>query len=428
MLQLLHNVNHNIMPSLEIYQLDHSHALEKLEEHYLEYGGAKTGSGLNATVVFHSAFKGCVQWHFTPEEIINLNLFNVTDLNTKTWAVLVNVEIVHKLLMKGVNPENIFFYSDCPWRTEWAKKILDVSNILMLPDCNNKKEFKRYIKMTEKKVDFVLNNVPFGMFKEFKELAQKLAKEKALIISGSRDYHNGSAFENVEYYKYLGACFPTAKITASVAVVNPKGVTHLNIVNSNGKIYTVAPNPEVTPGDNIDIWIFATDVVNKKLPGYTKAEKGMIDRKSSRIVVDGIPVIFSAGKNGEDFTIENQATTTQSLVKDNTKFCWATIDPLQQDLIGGLGKHKVVVTHAANEPGHLGNPKYAGPTWGCGVNCWFIECVDEDDAKECIKYLTHSDVVKLVKGLKSSVTSNSKAVWKQIPHHTHASSWISEYA
>ena len=32
--------------------------------------------------------------------------------------------------------------------------------------------------MTEKKVDFVLNNVPFGMFKEFKELAQKLDQYK----------------------------------------------------------------------------------------------------------------------------------------------------------------------------------------------------------------------------------------------------------
>lgn len=393
-----------------------------------KFGGGPKPTGLKASLVSHPAFSGCVQWHFTPEVVIDFDLFNVVNLNTKTWAVLVNVEIVHYLIMRGVDPKNIFFYSDCHWRVEWAKKVLDESNILMLPDCKDKKEFKRYIKMTEKKVDFVLNNVPFGMFKEFKELAQKLAKEKALIISGSRDYHNGNAFGNVEYYKYLGACFPTAKITASVAIVNPNGVTQLNIVDSNGKSHTVSPNPEVTPGDDIDVWVFATSVVNKKLPGYINAEKGTIDRKSSKIVTGGIPVIFSAGKNGEDFTIENQATTAQSLIKDNTKFCWATIDHSQQNLIGGLGKHKVVVTHAANEPGHLGNPKYAGPTWGCGTNCWFIECVDEDDANECIKYLTHPDVVKLVKGLKSSVTSNSKAVWKQIPHHTQASSWIKNYA
>jgi hypothetical protein len=411
-----------------IPKVDHQGAVDILKSAYRKFGGTKTFPGLNPTCIAHPNFEGCVQWHFTPEEVIDFDLFNVTDLNTKAWGVLVNVEKIHYLMMRGVDPKNIFYWADCEWRATWAKKVLGESNIFMLPNCSEKIKFRRYIKMAEKKVDFVLNNVPFGMFKEFKELAQKLAREKVLIISGSRDYHNGGAFENVEVYKYLGACFPTAKITASVAFVNPNGVTQLTIVSGDGKTYTVAPNPEVTPGDNIDVWIFATDVVNKKLPGYVNAEKGTIDRKSSRVVVDGIPVIFSAGKNGEDFTIENQATTPQSLIKDNTKFCWAIIDPLQQDLIGGLGKHKVVVTHAANEPGHLGNPKYAGPTWGCGVNCWFIECADEDDAKECIKYLTHPDVIKLVKGLKSSVVSNSKAVWKQIPHHAQASNWINNYA
>ena len=76
-----------------------------------------------------------------------------------------------------------------------------------------------------------------------------------------------------------------------------------------------------------------------KLPGYVNAEKGKIDRKGSIIDPKGIPVIYSAGKNGEDFTDENRAVNVNDLVKDNTKFCWATVDQSQKDLIGGLGKH-----------------------------------------------------------------------------------------
>lgn len=410
---------------MKLSSLSNQDQLDQLIKWYREFGGNKKGSGLKDHLLTHPGFKGCVQWHPTPEECFDINRFETN----KTYGVIINIDLIHKLKKHGIDVDNIKFYSDCEWKSKWAIDVcgLGSSNVILLPT-HNKKELKRFIKMAKKTVDYVLNNVPFGLFKEFKELAQKLAKEKALIISGSRDYHNGLAFENVEYYKYLGACFPTAKITASMAIVNPNGVTQLNIVDGQGNIHTVAPNPEVAPGDDINVWVHATNILNMKLPGYVNAEKGEIDRKGSIIDPNGIPVIYSAGKNGENFTDENRAVNVNDLVKDNTKFCWATVDQSQKDLIGGLGKHKVVVTHAANEPGHLGNPKYAGPEWGCGTNCWYIVCNDEADAKECIKYLNHPEVVMLVKGLKSSVTSNSKAVWKKIPHHSQAKNWIKNYA
>jgi hypothetical protein len=351
---------------------------------------------------------------FMPQELVDASLSHLNYSN-RSVLVLFNIEFVVSLLYTyNVPASAITFYADHINKIKIAQKL----NVNVVTD----------LKTLNMKFDFVVLNPPFGKFKEFKALSESLAKEKALIISGSRDYHNNEkAFENVEYYKYLGDCFPTAKITASLAIVNPKGAQQLVIVDGSGAVHTVAPNPEVTPGDDIGVWSFATGVLSKKLAGYIDVEKGQIDRKSSIINPSGIPVIFSAGKNGEDFTIENQATSTQTLIKDNTKFCWAMIDPSQVNLIGGLGLHKVVVTHAANEPGHLGNPKYAGPGWGCGTNCWFIKCNSKKDADECIRYLTHPDVVKLVKGLKSSVTSNSKAVWKKIPHHSHAKKWIPNY-
>lgn len=406
--------------------LTNQEQLEELHRLYLLYSDGS--SGLNKTVRHHPGFAGCLQWVFTPD-IIDIQMLPMLDSISEQWGIVINVELIHRLKIKGIDVANIIFYADCEWRAQWAKKIcgLPDRNVHMLPNGHNKKILRNYIKTMKKSVDFVLNNVPFGMFKDFKDLAQNLAKKKAIIISGSRDYHNGTAFENVEYYKFLGDCFPTAKITASLAIVDPNGVSKLKIIDDNNVEHIVMPNPEVTPGNDIDIWMFATSVINKTLPGYNNAEKGEIDRKGSIIVPSGIPVIFSAGRNGEDFVEKNRATNIQDLVKDTTKLCWATIDQSQLPLIGGIGKHKVVVTHAANEPGHLGNPKYAAPDWGCGVNCWYIECTSKDDAIDCIQYLNCPEVLKLVKGLKSSVTSNSKAVWNKIPHHTYAKSWIPNY-
>jgi hypothetical protein len=352
---------------------------------------------------------------YTPKEIIEDGLNNLS-LDNKTVLVLYNVEFVIVLIDKfNADPNNITFVSDNDTKTNLINRF----GVRVKTDTKD---------MNKKSFDYVVLNPPFGMFKEFKNLAQDLAKEKALIISGTRDYHNGNAFENVEYYKYLGECFPTAKITASLAIIDPNGTDSLTVVDSNNVSHKVAANPKVAPGDDIDIWSFATDVLDQKLSGYDNAKKGKIDRMSSIIESDGIPVIYSAGKKGEEFTKDNQAPDTEKLVKENTKYCWATVSHTQKDIIGGLGYHKVVVTHAANEPGHLGNPKYAGPDWGCGSNCWYIECDSKQDAEKCINYLNHPDVVKLVKGLKSSVLSNSKAVWKKIPHHSKASSWIENYA
>jgi hypothetical protein len=407
-------------------QLELEGKLDLFKSWYRVWGGNKKGSGLIEPCLSHLAFIGCKQWQFT-----DINLFDINRLvwNEETkWGVIINHELVVQLMLLGVKSSNITFYSDCKFRSDLVSKKLNGTTVIDLP--NDKKEIKRFIKSMKTsppEINYVLNNVPFGKFKEFKELAETIASDKALIISGSRDYHNGSAFDNVELYKYLGKCFPTAKITASLAIVNPKGTSKLTVIDGDGISHLTNPNPCVTPGNDINIWKFAINVLAQSLPGYEDAEKGNIDRKGSRIDPNGIPVIFSAGNQGAEFDDVNRALTTAQLVKDNTKYCWATVDPALSNLIGGLGVHKVVVTHAANEPGHLGNPKYVDPSTGCGMNCWYIICQDKTDANECIKYLTHPDVVKLVKGLKSSVTSNSKAVWKKIPHHSTAKKWIKNY-
>jgi hypothetical protein len=403
MLQLLHTetIKHNIMLTPEI---DHHEACKALKDAYRKFGGGPKQSGLKETVARHPAFAGCVQWHFTPEEIIDLDLFNVTDLNTKTWAVLINIEIVHYLLMRGVNTKNIFFYSDCLWRTEWAKTVLDDSNILILPT-QDKEEFERYIKMAEKKVDFVLNNVPFGMFKEFKKLALKLAKEKALIIAGTRDYSNRKSFENVEYYKYLGECFPTAQILASLAIINPAGATITNVIDKTGKIHPVATDTMQAPGEDIEGWLLATKVSYLELPGYN-AQMGSLYYEKTIEDPTGTPCIFTVGESGDDNNFGRTKRINQfDLLK--TK---------------GIGLHKLVISKTGT-PGKLGAMKYADPTWVCGFGTYFIVFSSKEEVLSAIQYCKSAEVTKLVKGVKPNTVVNGQAMWKQIPHHSQAAKW-----
>ena len=274
-------------------------------------------------------------------------------------------------------------------------------------------------------INYVMNNVPFGLLKEFKELAETIATEKALIIAGSRDFQDTNNFENVEFYEYLGSCFPTAKIEASSCIVNPKGASSLIIRDQDGINHTTSTNPSVPPGKDFGVWNFAESVVNKKLKGYTDISKGKLTRQDAIVDPSGVPVVFSGGREGEEFDSSNEALNTESLGKA-TKYCWAKISNYNQDIVG-IGLHKVVVTNIGPDVGHLGHPKYLNPSWGCANGAWMIPCRDKAEAEDIIKYLTHPDTIKLIKGLKPGVVSNSKRVFEKIPMHTEASNWIKNY-
>lgn len=371
----------------------------------------------------HKGFVGCLQWQFTPEAIVDLNNFD----KEKEYAVVINLEFIHYLIKYGVNRSNIKFYTDCDWKSAWAIKIagIDPTNVITL-SFKDSKEIKEFIKMAPKSVDYVLNNVPFGMFKEFKSLAEQLAKEKALIISGSRDYHNNEkSFENVEIYKYLGDCFPTAKIVASLAILNPNGAKSFNIIDSKGISHVVKRNHAIAPSTNVQDYIWALNILDKKLPGYTKFKTGGLYRKDAKFDANGVKVAFTMGKASSPFDSSNYGSSYSDIQKQQT--AWSTVELSQQHLLGGFGEHAIGISYMANEPGHLGNVKYMPPDMGCGEKTYWHPVTDEQDAEAAIKYLNHPDVIRLVSVLKSCVSSNSKETFSLIPHHYYAKSWIQNY-
>lgn len=350
---------------------------------------------------------------FMPQEIVDSSLSQF-DYNRKTVLVLFNVEFVISLLYTyNVQPNSITFYADHLNKIKIAER-MNVNVITSLESLNMK-------------FDYVVLNPPFGKFKEFKTLSESMAKEKALIISGSRDYHNNaSSFDKVEYYKYLGDCFPTAKIVASVAITNPNGAKSFIVEDSNGNQHNIVRNHPIPPGSNIQDYIWALNILDLKLPGYNKFQTGNLYRKDAKFDINGVKVAFTMGKAGASFNEENYGDSYDNIQKQKT--AWSTVDASQQSLLGGYGVHAIGISYMANEPGHLGNVKYLAPEIGCGEKTYWHPVDSKLDAEEAIKYLNHPDVIRLVSVLKSSVSSNSKETFSLIPHHSQAKLWIPNYA
>lgn len=349
---------------------------------------------------------------FMPQELVDASL-NQFDFDNRSILVLFNIEFVVSLLYTyNVPASSITFYADHVNKIKIAQK-LNINVITSLKPLNMK-------------FDFVVLNPPFGKFKEFKTLSESLAKEKALIISGSRDYHNNEkAFENVEYYKYLGDCFPTAKIVASLAIVNPNGAKTFTVEDEHGIQHIVSRNHPIPPGKNIQDYIWALNVLNLTLSGYDKFQTGNLYRKDAIFDANGVKIAFTMGRAGAAFDQDNYGNSYNEIQKQKT--AWSTVNVSQQGQLGGYGLHAIGISYMANETGHLGNVKYLPPDMGCGEKSYWHPVADQADALEAIRYLNHPDVVRLVSVLKSSVSSNGKETFSLIPHHSHAKTWIPNY-
>lgn len=349
---------------------------------------------------------------FMPRKLVDNVLSNLS-FNNRSILVLFNIEFVISLLYTyNVPATSITFYADHANKIKIAKNLR--VNVASTP------------KPVNMKFDYVVLNPPFGKFKEFKSLSESLAKERALIISGSRDYHNNEkAFENVEYYKYLGDCFPTAKIVASLAIVNPAGAKTFTVEDEQGVQHTVSRNHPIPPGKNVQDYIWALNVLNLKLPGYTKFQTGSLYRKDAIFDANGVKVAFTMGRAGADFDQDNYGNSYNEIQKQKT--AWSTVSISQQKQLGGYGYHAIGISYMANETGHLGNVKYLPPDMGCGEKSYWHPVLDQKDAQEAIRYLNHPDVIRLVSVLKSSVSSNSKETFSLIPHHSQAKKWIPNY-
>jgi hypothetical protein len=376
--------------------------LRLLESKMLEYGNK---GDLHSDYRNNLAFDGYQQWAWTNPDCLDLPPPDVLALNS-TWAVMLNLEFVHKLLQLGLPKEHLHFFADCKFRAQWAKQYCGLleSNVYLLP--SNIKEYKEFLKPMSKKFDGVFVNPPFKYCKEFRTLAKDMSTRYVWMITKTDHMDDVRRFDDVVYFKHLGdKAFKEQIITCSFLIDLQKSV------NDNIRIVDVTGNSKdvqsivLPPGPSLNDWEYASKVISLGLPTYNAGGGYVGQGEATKVKFGGVKCIWRCGPVGGEFE-------------------WDMIDNKHKDQVYGLGKHKIIVSKMTSV-GNLGDVKYAPPEFGVGSTCYRVELDSKEDCEAAIEYLNTPQVKKLLKGIKTMTASSSNKIWSKIPHHSEKDKWFS---
>lgn len=325
---------------------------------------------------------------FTPRFLVE-DMISRTD-KSKTYLVLFNIEIAISLVYSyNVDISGITFYADHPNKAKWAERI-GVKYIMSLDN------------IPEKSFDYVLLNPPFDYIRQFRAMAEKMAKEKVILVSDINNMDYDKSFDNIEYFKILGGNVFNAQMETCYSVINPNGKTGpTTVVDQQGNVITANSVPFL-PGKDLDIWNKAVSIHALGLPGYDVVW-GKLEKNKIRKAVTGVNIITFNGKKNQPF---------DHVVGDSAHL---------PDL-GNYGVHKVIMAKNSTI-GKLGPAKYADPSFGCSHNIVSIAFGSEKDARDAADYLNSDEVAKLVKGIKTKSIVNSQAILSKIPRLQYAAQW-----
>lgn len=320
-------------------------------------------------------------------------------LGYNSIAVFINPEVVKYLIDLGYPAEQITFFSD----DELKQQIfLQGINCKVLP--LNKENIMKY----KKHFDGGSINPAFAISKEMRKIAESMVKGKLLIVTPNRDLEDEKYLQNVCYFKNLSNTAFDEAIYTSLLIVDTENTPEtITIESTDGNNTTVVTNMETIPENDIDSWLFAQKVFALKLPGIkTYNSPGMYTAKLKKATGNdkGIKVICKVGKPGtEDFLL--------------TKI----VDSKYGPKLKGLGKHKLVVSRAAN-PYKVTVGKYAGPEWAISEGVVAADFETEKEAREAVKYYNSAKVKKLIEGF-ASRKSNNQQFFNRIPHPMYSKQW-----
>jgi hypothetical protein len=237
------------------------------------------------------------------------------------------------------------------------------------------------------------------------ELAKKITTDKVLYIGPSRDFEKTKMLTDLEYYEPLGDKAFAEQITTAMAVYNINGAPMTKVKFGNGQCEDVKDLKVIPAINNYEEWCFASNVVEKGLPGY-HAQIGKLEFSKAKKDPLGTLCIFTVGQeNSSDW--------------GNHEY----IPKEQLHLTKGKGKHKLVVSKTGSI-GKIGALKYAGPDVVCGFGTYFIEFTSKDEVLKVIEYIKDEPVTKLVKGLKTNTVVNGQRLWSAIPKMEYKDQWI----
>ena len=325
---------------------------------------------------------------FTPRALVDSMVSHV-DVD-KTFLVLFNIEIAISLVYSyNVDASRITIYADHANKVKWAQR-MGIKYIMSLDN------------IPEKAFDYVLLNPPFDYIRHFRAIAERLAKEKVILVSDINNMDYDGSFDNIEYFKILGGNVFKAQMETCYSVIDPNGSQKsTTVVDQQGKSITATAVPFL-PGKDLDSWNKAVSVFNLKLPGYDIVW-GKLEKNKIRKAAAGVDIITFNGKKNQPF---DHVTGDIGHLAD----------------LGNYGVHKVIMAKNSTI-GKLGPVKYAGPTFGCSHNIVSIAFGSEQAARDAVDYLNSDEVAKLIKGIKTKSIVNSQSILSKVPQLQYKAQW-----
>lgn len=314
--------------------------------------------------------------------------------------VIANMEFALVLRTKyNVDPTNITFVALCNYSHQWAtdastKILLNGMEVL---DGSTNSFLEMEFKM---KFDAVIGNPPYqngtdkNFYKKFITKSRTLS-DNVLLIVPSAHFNRTSSLSDLAMYQFLNNPFKGVQLVMSAFLLT-KGSTKVKCIGQDGTAIDVLhKDMSSMPGLDVESWYTCLSMSAKDGKGYEIETTGKLKKREAvDFAGNDITCILSPGARDKDFVT-------------------CKVDKQYEELIGGLGKHKVVFG-ADYIPGKIGPVKYAGPDLGCSARAYYIEASCYAEAQRIIEHLTSEDVNNFIKYTKTLTAKNSKRVFSTI--------------
>jgi hypothetical protein len=333
-------------------------------------------------------------------------------------------EITNELNIRPNSRIGVFF------TIEWAKYLKDIGhkNVVLITEifdsamdkcCKHLDIEYKLVHEVQGMFDFIVGNPPYQdgknktLYQQFVKKAFELSDIVSMITPSGWVSFSGKGktfFElikanGITHYKFLGTtAFKTAQIITVYFICNKKKIGNQIVINGTKK---QIDNLEYLPSGDTTISTVIEKVKSIGLDNPLIAKIGTLYRKDAIKVESniGVKCIASAGRKNSDYDWD---FVSSSHVHDGS--------------IKGLGIHKVIFS-GLTSIGKLGPVKYAGPEFGCGAQCLFVEVKNKKEAINLIEYLESKIFRACLLEMKSSVCSTSRRMLRIFPRLDTSDHW-----
>lgn len=246
----------------------------------------------------------------------------------------------------------------------------------------------------QRKTNYTIGSIDFGTTNNFVPFYRNLSDEVIIVTRANKHSYESNRINDIYTYRFLGVSQQSAVPLCIMHFSRSKKTGGVNFTDGIKSVNIT--NPTFLPGEDLDGYLYASEVLDLKLDGY-KAHYGSLSRETCRASRGSQLVIFGVGTKDTDYGEEFQVSKKLVSAKD------------------GVGIKKLVVSKNGNR-GQRSIIKYAGPEVALGHTTLWIEVKDENEFKEINKVWEKEPAYdKLVRILKETSPANGLDFWSAVP-------------